>query len=224
MRANSTRDDLDVAARIPSQAVLARPQGESDELPCRSLDEFASDEQLVSQLADGCRAALASLHRRYGRLIYSVAARRLGSAAAEEVEQDVFLDVWRRAGSFDGRRGGFRPWLFRLTHWRILNELRRRYQRPGPMADPDADLDGLVDDEPEPFELVAGAERRAAMQTALLVLPASQREAVAMAFLEERTHEEVSAALDLPLGTTKSRIRAGLRGLRVHLAPIAATL
>jgi RNA polymerase sigma-70 factor (ECF subfamily) len=114
--------------------------------------------------------------------------------------------------------------LFRLAQWRILNELRRRYQRPGPTADTDADLDALVDDKPEPFELVVEAERRATVQTAPLVLPPCQREAVALAFLEERTHEEVSVALDLPLGTTKTRIRAGLRRLRVQLAPIAATL
>jgi RNA polymerase sigma-70 factor (ECF subfamily) len=223
MHAHSSRDDLGTDARTTNEA-LPRADGEPDELPCMTLDEFASDEQLVSLLADGCRAALAALHRRYVRLVFGVAARRLGAAAAEEVVQDIFLDVWRRAARFDGRRGGFRPWLFRLAHWRILNELRRRYHRPGPMADGDADLEALVDDEPEPFEMVAGAERRAAMQTALLVLPPPQREAVALAFFEERTHEEVSAALDLPLGTTKTRIRAGLRRLRVELAPVAATL
>jgi RNA polymerase sigma-70 factor (ECF subfamily) len=224
MPAYPSPDDLSADARATSQAALGQADGEPDELPCRALDEFAGDEQLVSQLADGCRAALAPLHRRYVGLVFSIAARRLGSAAAEEVVQDIFVDVWRRAATFDGRRGDFRPWLLRLAHWRILNELRRRYHRPGPSADADADLDALVDDEPEPFELVAGAERRATMQTALLVLPQSQREAVALAFLEERTHEEVSLALDLPLGTTKTRIRAGLRRLRVQLAPIAATL
>ena len=224
MRGNSSCDDLSANACTTSHTALAPADSGLDGLPCRSLDEFASDEQLVSQLADGCRAALAALHRRYVGLVFGIAARRLGPAAAEEVVQDIFVDVWRGAASFDGRRGGFRPWLFRLAHWRILNEIRRRYHRPGLTTDADADLDALVGDEPEPFELVAEAERRATMESALLVLPPTQREALALAFLGERTHTEVSAALGLPLGTTKTRIRAGLRQLRVQLAPIAATL
>jgi RNA polymerase sigma-70 factor, ECF subfamily len=220
-----SHDDLDTDARTTGPAALAPAAGEPGERPGRPPGELASDEQLVSQLAGGCRAALAALHRRYAQLVFNVAARRLDRTAAEEVVQDVFLDVWRSAASFDRRRGGFRPWLVRLAHWRTLNELRRRYHRPRPAEDPDRDaLAGLVDDEPEPFELVARAERRTAVQAALQVLPPPQRQAVALAFLEERTHEEVSAALDLPLGTTKTRIRAGLHKLRAHLAPLAATL
>jgi RNA polymerase sigma-70 factor, ECF subfamily len=192
-------------------------------LPCSH--ESASDEHLVAQLAGGCRGALAPLHRRYAPRVFSLAARWLDRPAAEEVVQDVFLDVWRTAASFDSQRGDFRPWLFRLAHWRTVNELRRRYGRPRPAAGlADDCLEQLVDDDPGPLDLVARAERRTAVEAALRVLPPSQREAVALAFLEERTHAEVSAALNVPLGTTKSRIRAGLHKLRAYLGPLAATL
>src|SRR5262249_15885166 len=159
------------------------------------------------------RAALTMLHGRYARLVFNLAARTLDRTTAEDVVQDVFLDVWRRAATFDGQRGGFRPWLLRLAHWRTLNELRRRYRRPVPAPDVEGQLTDIADGDPEPFDVVAGEERRQLMHSALLVLPPPQRQAVTLAFLEEQTHQEVSAALDVPLGTTKSRIRTGLRTL-----------
>jgi len=178
----------------------------------------------VSQLATGCRAALALLHGRYAQLVFNVAARTLERTAAEDVVQDVFLEVWRSAATFDGQRGGFRPWLFRLARWRTLNELRRRYRRPRTTQDADQELAELADDDPGPFDLAAAEERRRLVQTALRKLSPPERQAVALAFLEERTHPEVSAALDVPLGTTKTRIRSGLHRLRLYLAPSAASL
>jgi RNA polymerase sigma-70 factor, ECF subfamily len=209
--------------RQPNQ--LSERPSVFDEPSCRPPGDSASDEHLVSQLAGGCGGALAPLHRRYAPRVFRLAARWLDRPAAEEVVQDVFLDVWRGAASFDGRRGNFRAWLFRLAHWRTVNELRRRYGRPRPAAGgADDSLEQLMDDDPEPFDVVARAERRTAVEAALRVLPPTQRQAVALAFLEERTHEEVSAVLNVPLGTTKSRIRAGLHKLRVYLGPLAATL
>jgi len=81
-------------------------------------------------------------------------------------------------------------------------------------------LAGLADDAPEVAEQVAGDERRSVVRGALGVLPRPQRDAVAMAFLEELTHEEVASALRVPLGTTKTRIRSGLLKLRVELTSL----
>ena len=96
-----------------------------------------SDEELMRQLAAGDEGALAPLHGRYAPLIFNLAAQTLGQSGAEEIVQEVFLSVWRRAASFDPAQGPFRPWLLQLAHWRILNELRGRGRRPRPVPDPD---------------------------------------------------------------------------------------
>src|SRR5262249_14573391 len=143
-----------------------------------------SDEQLVARLAAGQPEALGPLYERYARLVLHLAARSLDRPAAEEIVQDVFLEVWRTAAAFDAGRGSFRAWLLQPAHWRVLNELRRRSRRPrvGPGLDA-----GPSDDPPDPgpglAELVDRSERRAALRAALDGLPASQRQALGLAFL-----------------------------------------
>src|ERR1700694_506331 len=92
----------------------------------RLLHPTPTDEDLVHQLAEGQREALASLHDRYATLLCNLAARQLGRSTAEEIVQDVFTTVWQHARSFDPERGSFRPWVLQITRWRIINELRRR--------------------------------------------------------------------------------------------------
>jgi RNA polymerase sigma-70 factor (ECF subfamily) len=192
----------------------------------RVADEL-SDAELVRQLASGGQEALGPLYARYASLIFGVAAHSLDTAAAEEIVQDVFLAIWRKADSFDPEQGAFRAWLLQLVHWRVLNELRRRNRRP--QLQPDADEDGLLASLPDvlqtdPADHVSHEERRAAIRSAMDALPAAQRQAVALAFFGDLTHEQVARKLNLPLGTAKTRIRSGLHSLRLHLAPVAATL
>src|SRR5437016_2241436 len=175
--------------------------------PVRLLHHTPTDEDLVHQLAEGQSEVLAPLLDRYATLLCNLAARQLGRSTAEEVVQDVFTTVWQHAHSFDPERGKFRPWVFQITRWRIINELRRRRSRPQVEADREgALLDRLPDDDPEPVELMARQQRYAAVRGAVAVLPAPQRQAVSLAFFGELTHQEVSATLHTPLGTTKTRI------------------
>jgi RNA polymerase sigma-70 factor (ECF subfamily) len=188
-------------------------------------NEDCSDEELMSQLAAGAQEALGPLYSRYARLIFHLAAQTLDRSAAEEIIQDVFLAVWRRASTFDPVRGAFRPWVLQIAHFRILNELRRRSRQP--RLEPD--LDGLLeaslpDDSLEPAEAFQRASIRATLQEALADLPTPQRQVLDLAFGEDLTHEQVAAALNLPLGTTKTRIRAGMQNLRNKLAPRMAVL
>ena len=88
-------------------------------------DPIQSDEELMIQLAAGRQDALGPLHGRYASLIYNMAAQTIGGATAEEIVQDVFVAVWRKAGTFDPSRGSFRSWVLRIAHLRVLNELRR---------------------------------------------------------------------------------------------------
>lgn len=189
------------------------------------ISDETSDEDLVALLAAGRQDVLAPLYARYARLLFDIAARSLDRPAAEEIVQDVFLAVWRRASTFDAEQGPFRPWILQMAHWRVINELRRRSRRPH--LDPDADpewLDSVADVGPEPDDVASRAEQRAAVRDALIRLPAAQRQALGLAFFADLTHQEVASTLGLPLGTAKTRIRTGLRSLRTHLAPLAAAM
>ncbi len=180
-----------------------------------------NDEELMSELAAGRREALGPLHGRYASLVFGLAARSLDQATAEEITQEVFLTVWQKAATFDPARGTFRAWVSHITHTRVINELRRRGRRPRATSDADGTRsENLADSDPGPAEAVWREHRRAAVRAAVETLPAPQREALSLAFLEDLTNEQVADFLNLPLGTAKSRIRSGLKSLRVRLAPL----
>ncbi len=183
--------------------------------------EVSSDEQLMAQVAAQHQEALQPLYHRYAPLIFHLAAQTLDTTSAEDIVQDVFMSVWRKADTYDPKRGRFRPWLLQIAHFRILNELRHRSRRP--QLDPDAEgdlMDELPDTHAEPVEAAWETYRREAVRAAVDKLPPPQQQALRLAFFEDLTHDQVAAALDLPLGTVKTRIRSAMRTLRVHLVPL----
>lgn len=184
-----------------------------------------ADEELMAQLAAGRQQALGPLYSRYAPRLFSLAAQSLDRATAEEIVQEVFLQVWRKAATFSPERGTFRAWVFQIAHYRVLNELRRRSRQPQLEEDPEGlRLSAAPDPMPGPEELVTAEARRTEVREALEALPAAQRQAIQMAFVEGLTHEQVANSLRLPLGTAKTRIRAGLRRLRAGLTPAVAAL
>jgi RNA polymerase sigma-70 factor (ECF subfamily) len=190
-----------------------------------STEHAVGDEELMRQVARGSAEALGLLHRRFSRLILGLAVRTIDRAAAEDLVQEVFLAVWRNADRFDPERGSVRAWILQIAHFRLLNELRRRSRQPEIAADPDGlVLDGLPAADLGPPEVASRRHRRALIQSAFDELPPPQRQAISLAFLDDLTHEQVAAELGLPLGTAKTRIRAGLQKLRGMLGPQAAAL
>jgi RNA polymerase sigma-70 factor (ECF subfamily) len=182
-----------------------------------------SDEELVRQLAGGRQDAIGPLHGRYAALVFNLAAQTLDRVTAEEIVQDVFVAVWRKAGTFDPARGTFRAWVLRIAHLRVLNELRHRSRRPRVEPDPKGlHLNGVPAPGPGPADEAWREHRRAIVRAAVAALPPPQRQALSLAFLEDLTHEQIADFLDLPLGTAKTRIRSGLQKLRVYLAPLLA--
>ena len=118
-----------------------------------------------------------------------------------------------------------RAWVLQIAHFRLLNELRRRSRQPEIVPDPEGLLlAGFPAGDPGPAETAWQQHRRAVLQSALDSLPPPQREALGLAFLDDLTHEQVAAELGLPLGTAKTRIRAGLQKLRGTLGPRGAAL
>jgi RNA polymerase sigma-70 factor (ECF subfamily) len=182
------------------------------------------DADLVRRIQKGEEEALQKLHRRYAPLVFHLACRALDRAAAEEIVQDTFLAVWRRAADFDPSRGSFRTWLLSIGHHRMLDELRSRSRRPQASGDLLVDQATLSAEDPLPDESVWLEYQRDAVSEALAALPEPQRAALRLAFFADLTHEEVAKALKVPLGTAKTRIRSGLRRLERHLGGLVALL
>jgi RNA polymerase sigma-70 factor, ECF subfamily len=171
------------------------------------------DTKLVSAIRTGDEQAMAQLYERYSPIVYSVALRVLGdSAAAEDVLQEVFMQLWRSPDLFDASRGSLPGWLAVITRNRAIDSLRKRRQ--------EADLSGVVVSiEPD---LAGSAEWSRALEKirgALGDMPAAQRSALEMAFFDGLTHTEIAEKTGEPLGTIKTRIRAGLLALRKAFHP-----
>ena len=151
---------------------------------------------------------MAQLYDRYSPVVYAVALRVLGdAAAAEDVLQEVFMQLWRNPGSFDASRGNLAPWLAVIARNRAVDVLRKR--RPQTEIE-----ETTVSVEPD---LAAEADRGRAAEKVRAVLkemPAAQRSALEMAYFEGYSHSEIAEKTGEPLGTIKTRIRSGLMLLR----------
>lgn len=192
--------------------------------PARSALSEEEDFVLVQRIRAGQEEALQQLHRRYAPLIFHLACRSVDRAAAEEIVQDTFLALWRRAADFDPARGSFRTWLVSIGRHRMLDELRSRSRRPQVTGEGLLDQTALSAEEPLPDETLWLEYQRDAVSEALASLPEPQRAALRLAFFADLTHEEVAKALQVPLGTAKTRIRSGLRLLERHLGGLVALL
>ena len=154
---------------------------------------------------------MAALYDRYSPVVYSVALRVLGdTGAAEDVQQDVFMQLWRNPGAFDSSRGNLGAWLAVITRNRAIDALRKRR--------PQDDLEDVVLSVVPDMAADADRSRIAARVRELLgAMPPAQRAALEMAYYEGLTHTEIASKTGEPLGTIKTRIRAGLIALRKAL-------
>ena len=124
-----------------------------------------TDDQCMKDLAANKPEALKPLFSRYAPLVFHMASQSLDPGTAEEIVQDVFLSVWRKAQSFDPKKGSFRPWLMQIAHYRMLNELRARSRRPPLDPDAGADiLDQIRDTRDEPAEAAWQSFRKNAVR------------------------------------------------------------
>ena len=163
---------------------------------------------LVSAIRSGEPGAMAELYDRYSGIVYSVALRVLGdTGTAEDVLQEVFMQLWRNPDLFDASRGNLAPWLAVIARNRAIDLLRKRR--------PESDIEEVVISvEPD----LAGDAERAIVMTkvrgVLSGMAASQRMALEMAYFEGLSHSEIAAKTGEALGTIKTRIRTGLLALR----------
>jgi len=218
------RRDLDVLPSTLATAraqIRARPGDVTTTGDDPRRDRAIEDAGLIAAIARGEVDALERLYDRYGALVFSVSLRVLHDHhLAEDVVQEVFHRLWRQPTSFDPVRGRFASWMMSVTRNRALDELRRRNRRfrsEERDENPEREfVDGDRFDDPEVG--VALAEMRTVVRAALTRLPAAQREAIELAYFGGLTQQEIAERTGDPLGTVKTRIRLGMRRLRVALA------
>jgi RNA polymerase sigma-70 factor, ECF subfamily len=166
------------------------------------------DATLLSMVERGDEYAMASLYDRYSKIVYSVALRVLRDpASAEDVLQEIFMQIWRNPEGFVATRGSLGGWLAVVARNRSIDALRRR--RPTEQVEEIA----LA----SPYNLADEAERNSMMEKARSVihqLPSEQRKTLEMAFFDGLTHSEIAEMTGDPLGTVKTRIRSALSALR----------
>jgi RNA polymerase sigma-70 factor (ECF subfamily) len=183
---------------------MYRETGASNAPPLSTQD----DATLLALVQRGDEYAMASLFDRYSKVVYSVALRVLRDpASAEDVLQEIFMQVWGNPDSFIATRGSLGGWLAVVSRNRSIDALRRK--RPSEQVD-DMQL-------ASPYNLADEAERNSMMEKARSVihlLPTEQRKTLEMAFFDGLTHSEIAEMTGDPLGTVKTRIRSALGTLR----------
>ena len=168
--------------------------------------------RLVARIRAGDQQAMSELYDRYSRVVYAVALRVLqDTAAAEDVLQDIFLQLWRNPDAFDASRGSLAAWLSVIARHRSIDRLRKRR--------PELDIEECV--------IAGGPDLRDETERALVVekirgvlsqMDPNQRYALELAYFQGLTHSEIAQKTGEPLGTIKTRIRSALQQLRAKFA------
>ena len=171
------------------------------------------DAALISAIRSGDEQAMAQLYEKYSSIVYSVALRVLGdTSAAEDILQEVFLQLWRSPDAFDASRGSLPGWLAVITRNRAIDSLRKRR--------PETDINEVVVSiEPDLASRAEWSRVLEKIRSVLGSMSAPQRSALEMAFFDGLTHTEIAEKTGEALGTIKTRIRAGLVTLRKAFNP-----
>jgi RNA polymerase sigma-70 factor (ECF subfamily) len=176
-----------------------------------------SDVELLHAVARGDEAALARLYDAYRVILFGLLVRILNSREeAEDILQEVFIQVWRRAKDFDEKRGRPFTWLVTLTRSRAIDRLRllgarQRLATSAERERVEEASDALTD-------TIKGTQQEV-VRRALAKLPEEQRHTLLLAYFEGLTQSEIATKLGAPLGTVKTRMRSGMMKLRVLLEP-----
>ena len=183
----------------------------------KSSNEVSPDAALMKQLLRRDVSAFEELYERHSRIVYSLVLRILQQGStAEEVVQDVFLQLWRNSARYDLNRP-FVPWLLTLARNRALDHLRLKSERQRRREEQTEEFPQIAAATPE-YEKALDESRRAERVRSLMgSLPATQKKAIELAYFEGLSHSEIAASLHEPLGTVKSWIRNGLMRLKEGL-------
>lgn len=176
-----------------------------------------SDREILERIAAGDADALGQLYDRYGRVIFGVVYRMVGSStAAEEVAQDAFHSVWRQARSYRAERGAVRTWLLAIARNAAIDWRRTTGRR----VERETEIDGAfgLASDARVEDQVTDRLRAERVRAVVAALPPEQRQVLDLAFWGGLSQSEIAARTSAPLGTVKSRVRLAMAKLRDGLA------
>jgi RNA polymerase sigma-70 factor (ECF subfamily) len=176
------------------------------------------DQEMIARIGRRDQVAFGALYDRLSGPLYSLAMKMLGDPAeAQDTLQDVFLQIWSRAATYDPEQSSVFSWTVLLTRSRVIDRLRARGRRSRVVVASTEDAPSASTDASTAESAADTVERNdeaARVRSVLNNLPAEQRETIELAFFEDLSHHEIAARLGQPLGTVKARIRRGLLKLR----------
>ncbi len=180
--------------------------------------EDLRDDQLITLISNGEKEALEAFYNRYASSALSLARYMLRDATlAEEVTQDIFVNLWRKASSFNPQRGKPKSWFMSIAHHRIIDVIRSRKRQAQSTNEVAHELLDLhPSSSPGTEELAYRNLARDSILKALADLPPEQRQVIVMAYFEGYSQSEIAAKLGQPLGTVKTRVRLGMQKLRAN--------
>lgn len=190
----------------------------------REIDPLAKvpDEELLARFRKGQRDVFGALVRRYQRELYGYLRRYLGDAdLADDVFQTTFVQVFSKAAQYEPGRP-VRPWLYAIATNQAIDALRRTNRRAAVSLEAvegevDGERRGLIEmiesRDADPFDNVDAAETRALVRNCLDQLPEGMRQVILMAYYQGLKYQDIAEALDVPLGTVKSRLHAAVAKL-----------
>jgi RNA polymerase sigma-70 factor, ECF subfamily len=172
-------------------------------------------EQLITRIAEGDQSAFGLLYDRFSGSLYAVAQRMLNDAKeAEDVIQEAFMYIWRKAGTYDPKRSSPFAWAVMITRNKAIDRLRVRQRMEKLHGKVTADGGYPEQEDLTSADEPAIREQARLVRSALLALPGEQRQCLELSFFGGLTHEQIAERLGTPLGTIKARIRRGLLRLR----------
>jgi RNA polymerase sigma-70 factor (ECF subfamily) len=198
-----------VRGRCPPEIAVSREE--------RRQERRRSEAELIGAVAAGSSSAMTRIYEEYSSMLLGIATRILRNRSeAEEVLQEVFVQVWRQARRYDPERSSLSTWLVLLTRSRAIDRLRSRRVQQRTVAE--VREEGVVRHESQngPGNVLM-RERRRRLTAEMGRLPTEQREVLELAFFSGLTQREIAARTDTPLGTVKTRALLAMRKLRAAL-------
>lgn len=186
-----------------------------------ALQERDPHELVAAMAAGKSGSTLTAFYEQYSSMVLALLVRMLGSQAeAEETLQEVFVELWRRAPQYDPDRGSVVAWVVTVARSRALDALRARSRRHGDRRAEYDESEVLVTERRRPDVLVSSTRWHQALRQAFDRLNAEQRAVLELSYFQGMSHAEIADRLNLPVGTVKSRILAGMRSMRTMLPVI----
>ena len=181
-----------------------------------STEKTATKENLLAQIAGGDQAAFSALYDDFSPRVFGLIRRLLvDHSQAEEVTQEVFLEIWQNASRYERSKGGASTWILTMAHRRAVDRIRS--SQAGRDRDVKIGIRDFVSDYDNVADTVETTIEHERVKEAMSQLTELQRQAVSLAYYGGYSHSEVAAMLSVPIGTVKTRLRDGMIRLRDEL-------